>query len=550
MKKIMRSVQTMAALLLAAAATTACSGDDSIDDEARPTEPKTYTMTVQATKDDAMTRALAVDGTGALNATWKAGDKVAVLKLTGSYPMEYWALLGQLTAGNVSADGLSCTLTGTFTEERILAAGTPKVGSYLRLIYPGTRATTDSYTVSYTGQDGTLEKIATDFDYCSTPAQIKYAVKVTAFDGTNITTDPVTFTNDQAIVRFRLTDIYGDPFFPTSLTISAKSTFGEALVTSEGLTGSGASGVTGPLTINLDGNTNVAYAALRGCSGMDVTLTANPGTYTYARSNVTFDNGKYYTINVKMQGNIVRLNYLTDDYVARDGDILTGGLSNNKHVIIPDKAQVVLYNVTISAKYAPGIICAGDAHIVLKGTNTVMTLPMDHPAIQAGGSGTTLAISGDGSLTATGGGSGAGIGSGHNGTCGNITINGCTVTATGGDSGAGIGSGSSGTCGTITINDCTVTATGGNGAAGIGSGSGGLYKSIAIGEGITSVTATAGHDAEAPIGKGLYDAGSGSVIVDDVPDWAGAGTTKLNFAASTVKDAQDRDVTRWTLTHK
>ena len=547
MKKIMRSVQTLAALLLAAAATTACSGDDSIDDETRPTEPKTYTMTVQATKDDAMTRALAVDGTGALNATWTEGDKVAVLKLTGKTGMEYWALLGQLTAGNVSADGLSCTLTGTFTEERILAAGTPVVGSYLRLIYPGTRATTDSYTVSYTGQDGTLEKIATDYDYCSTPALKSKAVQVTAFDGTNITTDPATFTNDQAIVRFTLTGLDG---FPSRLTISAKSTFGEALVTSEGLTGSGASTARGPLTINLDGKTNVVYAALRGFKDMAVTLTADAEPYTYTRSNVTFDNGKYYTINVNMQGNIVRLNDLTDYYTARDGDILTGGLSNNKHVIIPDKAQVVLYNVAILATSSPGIVCQGDAHIVLKGTNTVMTIFEGHPAIQAGGIGTTLAISGDGRLTATGYYSGAGIGSSSRSTCGNITINGGTVTATGRDYGAGIGSGQFGTCGTITINGGTVTATGGNGAAGIGSGTGGLYESITIGKGITSVTATAGYCAEAPIGKGMDDRGSCSLTVDGMPGWVGTGTTNLIFAASTVKDAQGRDVTRWTLTHK
>ncbi len=550
MKKIMRSVQTMAALLLAAAATTACSGNDSIDDETRPTEPKTYTMTVQATKDDAMTRALAVDGTGALNATWTEGDKVAVLKLTGKTGMEYWALLGQLTAGNVSADGLSCTLTGTFTEERILAAGTPTVGSYLRLIYPGTRATTDSYTVSYTGQDGTLEKIATDYDYCSTPAQKSKAVQVTAFDGTNITSDPATFTNDQAIVRFTLTDVYGVPFYPTSLTISAKSSFGEALVTSEGLTGSGASTAMGPLTINLDGKTNVVYAALRGFTDMDVTLSANGGTSTYTRSNVTFDNGKYYTINVKIQGNMVFLNELTDDYTARSGDILAGTLPFDYHVIIPDKAQVVLYGVLIIASISPGIVCQGDAHIVLNSKNTVMTTSGSHPAIQAGGSGTTLAISGDGRLTATGGGSGAGIGCCPYSTCGNITINGGTVTAEGGESGAGIGCGVMSSCGTITINGGTVTATGGVNSAGIGGGRYGTYESIAIREGITSVTATAGYGAEAPIGKGMDDNGSGSVTVDGVPGWAGTGTTNLIFAASTVKDAQGRDVTRWTLTHK
>ena len=104
MKKIMRAVQTMAALLLAAAATTACSGDDSIDDETRPAEPKTYTMTVQATKDDAMTRALAVDGTGALNATWKEGDKVAVLSPS--------ALSGREQADAVVQAGQCAALAG------------------------------------------------------------------------------------------------------------------------------------------------------------------------------------------------------------------------------------------------------------------------------------------------------------------------------------------------------------------------------------------------------------------------------------------------------
>ena len=63
-------------------------------------------------------------------------------------------------------------------------------------------------------------------------------------------------------------------------------------------------------------------------------------------------------------------------------------------------------------------------------------------------------------------------------------------------------------------------------------------------------TATAGYCAQAPIGKSMDDRGSGSVTVDGMPGWVGTGTTNLIFAASIVKDAQDHNVTRWTLTHK
>ena len=513
MKKFMKSIQMMAALLVAVAATTACSNDDNIADEPNTTTetPKTYTMTVEATMegDEATTRALSIDGTGTLNATWTDGDKVAVLKLTGSAGSEHWELLGELTAGSVSADGLSCTLTGSFTEERMAIAGTPTVGSYLRLIYPGTRATTSSYSISYTGQDGTLSKIATDYDYCSTSGQKTKAVTVTAVDdGGNITTTAATFTNNQAIVRFTLTDPDGDPIYPTSLTISAKSGASEAIVTGEDLTGNSTSIGYGALTLTLDGTTNVVYAALRGFSSKDVTLTAG-GDFpygTYQKSGVTFESGKYYTINVKM-GHKVNLSALSADYTAIDGDILTGTLPSGKHVEITAGANVMLKNATISATTTSGIVCLGNASITLSGTNSVSTTSEGYAAIQAGGTG-TLTISGSGSLMATGGNGSAGIGSNRASTCGNITISGGMVTATGGNQGAGIGTGryydsTSPQCGNITITGGTVNATGGTsgdyGAAGIGCGYGGICGNINISGG--RVTATKGIDGAYSIGK-------------------------------------------------
>ena len=72
-------------LLLATVLTTfaACSSDDAATGQQVPATdaPKTYTMTVTASKgDDATTRALSIDDK-TLNATWAAGEHVAVYAL-------------------------------------------------------------------------------------------------------------------------------------------------------------------------------------------------------------------------------------------------------------------------------------------------------------------------------------------------------------------------------------------------------------------------------------------------------------------------------------
>ena len=108
----MTNIKPLVALLVAGAAFTACSSSEEsiIEQPVNPTEPKTYTMTVQATKggasreqngtrsssaeaqpalgearggDEAMTRALSLDGK-TLNATWDGTEKVKVYKRNGS----------------------------------------------------------------------------------------------------------------------------------------------------------------------------------------------------------------------------------------------------------------------------------------------------------------------------------------------------------------------------------------------------------------------------------------------------------------------------------
>ena len=123
-----------------------------------------------------------------------------------------------------------------------------------------------------------------------------------------------------------------------------------------------------------------------------------------------------------------------------DGDVLTGSIKHT--VIIPDGASITLNDAAISGS----IVCEGSATITLVGTNST-TGKYLKAGIQIGGSGTTLTIRGDGSLTANGGYRSAGIGLSalwyydSNVSSGNIVIEGGTITATGGYWGAGIGTG-------------------------------------------------------------------------------------------------------------
>ena len=257
------------------------------------------------------------------------------------------------------------------------------------------------------------------------------------------------------------------------------------------------------------------------------------------------------------------LSTITTDYVAKNGETLTGTLGSNVKISIADGATVTLNNVTINgtndSNYEwAGITCLGDATIILSGTNTVNGFYGVYPGIQAA-AGKTLTINGAGSLTASSYGKGAGIGGGNNVACGNIEIQGGTITATGGQYGAGIGGGdradcgnitisggtvyatggergagigggrrgpTSGSCGNIIISGGTVTATGGENAAGIGGGRGynaGNLSScgtITITSGVTKVTATKGDGAPNSIGAGKYGT-CGTVTIE-----AGANVTQ------------------------
>lgn len=201
------------------------------------------------------------------------------------------------------------------------------------------------------------------------------------------------------------------------------------------------------------------------------------------------------------------------------------------------KGQKILLDGVNMLVSGNAINCAGNAEIVLSGTNTIHSQALNSgdnnkAIIKAGPVDKTLTISGNGTLEVrtryTGTWMGAFIGSDKNSVCGNITITGGTITAiaypkpgateynnsasngavigagcanngtsscgniliTGGTvtvdthagGGAGIGSGTSenssgiSTCGTITINGGSVNSKANQGGAGIGSGRVGIVR--------------------------------------------------------------------------
>ena len=352
----------------------------------------------------------------------------------------------------------------------------------------------------------------------------------------NTTTVEVTVTKKEGSISFATASVIkykNDELLPNPLTI-----VGDGVVTysssNEGVATVDAT--TGEVTIIGFGSTNITATVTDGAE------------YAYKTKTVS------YTLTVDPAINLAAL---SGDYIAQNGDVLTGTLAGNYKISIAAGATIELKDATINgnddANYDwAGLTCLGNATITITGTNTIKGFHEDYPAIQAGPVDKTLTINGTGSLTATGGIFAAGIGSGWNATCGAITISGGTINASSGQFGAGIGSGcASSSCGAITISGGTVNAISGVAGAGIGSGFNGTFGSITITAGITQVQATRNHANAWPIGKGLEDQGStGAVIINGVTvtskDWDGTGLTGLNFATSSTGGGN----LTWTLTPK
>ena len=474
-KKLYIAGAVLIVLVVALGLLTACTSEALVAYEAPAvgTAPTSYTLTVQATKGEAVTRALMLANAGtdqeSLDAVWMKSETIDVYKdytKVGELKPQEDSVAQTSLKGEVSNVAVNDVLT-------------------LKFLSP-----------EYANQGGTLEYIAANCDYATA------SVTVLGIDGTDVTTTGAVFENQQSIVKFTLQD-KGN----SNAAISAT----DMTIAADGNT----------YSIHTTPATNEFFVALPSFSEKAISVAANDnaGIYTFVRGKATIERGKYYTLTMQMDklaGKLVNLSNLTENYEAKNGDILTGTIDNTKKISIAEGASITLYNASINANGTlsdntrwAGITCLGNATITLVGTNEVNSCENDYPGIQVGGAGTTLTINGPGSLTSTGSFGSAGIGSGYYGSCGNITITGGSITATGGYGTAGIGSGDHGSCGDISITGGTVYAAGGAVAAGIGSGDSATCGNISITGG--TITATGGSFA-AGIGSGK-DGSCGNITI-------------------------------------
>ena len=505
----------MAALALM---TAACSNDDNDLTTQQPQKAEGITITAQlAPKTNGATTRAVSDGTDKIVAEWAVNEHIAIL-----YTKDATKYAADATITAVDGSGAA---TITFTVE----AGTPN-DTPCTLVYPLSAAKDDHTGVKdaatlLAAQNGTLNA--------------NLDVRVGA--GTIQTTTPSLEVTTQPKAQFAI------------FKFTVKNSDASAPIDVK------------PLTVTIgDHNyvitpasaTSELFAALPAVDDKAVSFSATG--YTFTKTNVTFEAGKYYQSTLKMSAATTKdisTIALEDTYVAQNGDILTGTLKldtedyTSPSITIADGATITLKDVNINPDgsatgMTAGLTCLGDATIILEGSNTVKGLSQYNPTIQTA-EGKTLTIMGTGSLDvcygsggdngedaaiggkgniniqggtikAIGGSYSAAIGASSNqgSTCGDITISGGTIMAIGGGRSAAIGSMYGGTCGDITITGGTIVARGDNQAASIGCGSGcgqeSICGNITITEGVTSVTALKGG-VDSPYSIGLGDDGTGTV---------------------------------------
>ena len=247
------------------AGATACSGDDDTkstkETEKAPVENEVKVRRLTITEADdgaaearqALTRASLTEDDG-LTAKWTAGDALTYCNLSR---MQYNGEEDVPVSGNLTAT--TTAATSQFTGDVTCSAG-----DYLAVVYPAATFTTNSqYTISLTGQDGTLAGLATRFHYVYGKALVNSVTDATA-DATMpkmkslLTVCKFSFVNKDggaAIPVRSLAISYGGSgsdadTYPPTATVRLKDADGvildQAAVHATGTTGTGALTITCP----------------------------------------------------------------------------------------------------------------------------------------------------------------------------------------------------------------------------------------------------------------------------------------------------------------
>jgi len=280
----------------------ACSGDDdtATDGSAPQTADdgvKMRRLTITeaeggaAEARQALTRASLTEDDGILTASWTAGDGLTYCNLSRTNPMNYDVYSGGLTAASTAA-------TSQFTGDVYCLAG-----DYLAVVYPATTfETNDSYTISLTGQNGTLSKLATNYHYVFGKATVTEVTETTA----NATIGKM--KSLLTVCKFSFKDKNtGDAIPIKSLSISystgdsnngkypQSATVAIGVNTAQNDVHATGADITAPLTITASGQTEVYVALLPTAAQSTFNFTVSDGNgNTYSgTANATLVEGEY-----------------------------------------------------------------------------------------------------------------------------------------------------------------------------------------------------------------------------------------------------------------
>ncbi len=267
-------------------------------------EPETYTVEFTAIKGSAQTRALEVKEDGYLGAPWEEGETVSVFRINPNAQTaeEVYQNVGTLTA---QSSGYTTTLKGRLT-------GTYSVGENLTFSYK------HGFKSDYREQDGTLEKIASDYDYAFANCEV-FGIDSDAH--TLTISSSLQFDSQQDIFKFTLKDTTGIELEASKLVLQATAIILDQngqQVESEGLvqyydpTQMGL--YLGPIEVIPSNNTSVFYVALCGApqyygygptgtlhnARFVMTATVGKDTYVYSSDDFSFFSDHYYVYDVIM----------------------------------------------------------------------------------------------------------------------------------------------------------------------------------------------------------------------------------------------------------
>ena len=304
---------------------TACSGDDdtATNDNAPQTADdgvKVRRLTITEADDgaaearQALTRASLTEN-GGLTAKWTAGDKLTYCNLMR---MQKNGEEDVPVSGNLKAT--TTAATSQFTGDVVCDAG-----DYLAVVYPATTfETNESYTISLSGQDGTLATLATRYHYVFGKARVTAVADKTA-DATMpkmkslLTVCKFSFVDketNEAIPVNSLSISYGGigsdvGTYPQTATVAIGANTEQADVHATGAAGSSEA-----LTINCPTAQTAVYVALL--------PTAKQRTFSFT---VSGGSGSTYTGTAKGSGSTytgtAKATLAEGEYVAATGLRLT-----------------------------------------------------------------------------------------------------------------------------------------------------------------------------------------------------------------------------------